>query len=146
MLAPEISRLLLVDEVLLERLAWEGVLRAAEKLATGIGPWEVRLGIWTRVVGLRAGRRYVPTWPWYTRPHRSGSSSILGRLMTAGKLDGETGRSRWNLYESQRPGRGGLWSVAPSRTALRGKTGTHEKGVLSPNEDKAEVSRQHFSY
>ena len=71
-LAPEISRLLLVDEVLLERLKWEGVLRAAEKLATGIGPWGYGWAFGPEWSG-RAGRRYVPTWPWYTRAaHQAG--------------------------------------------------------------------------
>ncbi|HET9846213.1 MAG TPA: glycerophosphodiester phosphodiesterase family protein [Nitrospira sp.] len=71
-LAPEISRLLLVDQVLLERLGWDGVLRVGEKLGTAIGPWGYGWAFgpeWSS----GAGKRYVPTWPWYTRAaHQAG--------------------------------------------------------------------------
>lgn len=98
-LAPEIPRLLLVDEVLLERLGWEGVLRAAEKLATGIGPWGYGWAFgpeWSSGVG----KPYVPTWPWYTR-----AAHQAGLLVFPWTIDG-----RWEMWMVRLAGADGIFT------------------------------------
>lgn len=71
-LAPEVPRLLLVDEVLMAKLGWDGVLKIAAEVAMGIGTWGTGWAFgpdWSQ----SAGSRYVTTWPWYTgEAHRSG--------------------------------------------------------------------------
>jgi glycerophosphoryl diester phosphodiesterase len=98
-LAPQISRLLLVDEVLLKRLAWEGVIGAAEKLATGIGPWGYGWAFgpeWSS----QAGRRYVPTWPWYTR-----AAHQAGLLVFPWTID-----ARWEMWMVRLAGADGIFT------------------------------------
>jgi glycerophosphoryl diester phosphodiesterase len=98
-LAPQISRLLLVDEVLLKRLAWEGVLGAAEKVATGIAPWGYGWAFgpeWSS----QAGRRYVPTWPWYTR-----GAHQAGLLVLPWTID-----ARWEMWMVRLAGADGIFT------------------------------------
>ncbi|HEU4501572.1 MAG TPA: glycerophosphodiester phosphodiesterase family protein [Nitrospira sp.] len=98
-LAPEISRLLLVDEALLKRLAWEGVLRVAERLATGIGPWGYGWAFgpeWSSGVG----RRYVPTWPWYTR-----AAHQAGLIVFPWTID-----DRWEMWMVRLAGADGIFT------------------------------------
>jgi glycerophosphoryl diester phosphodiesterase len=64
-LAPEVPRLLLIDEVLTEKLGWDGVLKTSAKIAMGIGTWGYAWAFgpdWSQSVT----SRYVTTWPWYT--------------------------------------------------------------------------------
>lgn len=49
-LAPQIPRILLIDEILMVNLGWNGVLKTAEEVATGLGTWGACLGAWTRMV------------------------------------------------------------------------------------------------
>jgi glycerophosphoryl diester phosphodiesterase len=98
-LVPEISRILLVDQVLLERLAWEGVLKTAEKLATGIGPWGYGWAFgpeWSS----RAWKRYVPTWPWYTR-----AAHQAGLVVIPWTID-----DRWEMWMVRLAGADGIFT------------------------------------
>ncbi len=72
LLAPETPRLLLVDDVLVDKLGWDGVMKAASESAMGIGTWGYQWASgseWSQKVG----SRYMTTWPWYTGDaHRAG--------------------------------------------------------------------------
>jgi glycerophosphoryl diester phosphodiesterase len=71
-LAPEVPRLLLVDEVLVRKLGWEGVLQTSAATAMGMGTWGYAWASgpdWSRSEMFR----YVATWPWYTsQAHKAG--------------------------------------------------------------------------
>ena len=88
-----------MDEVLLKRLAWEGVLGAAEKVATGIAPWGYGWAFgpeWSS----QAGRRYVPTWPWYTR-----AAHQAGLLVFPWTID-----ARWEMWMVRLAGADGIFT------------------------------------
>ncbi len=72
-LAPDVPRLLLVDEVMASEASWDGLVAQAAALGQGIGTWGARWALgphWSKKLG---GARYVATWPWYTgRAHRAG--------------------------------------------------------------------------
>jgi glycerophosphoryl diester phosphodiesterase len=72
MLAPQVPRILLVDEVLMKALGWDGVLKTAQDVATGLGTWGYA---WARGPdwSVSAGSRYVTRRAWYTiEAHRAG--------------------------------------------------------------------------
>jgi len=72
-LAPRTPRLLLIDEVMTGREAWEVVLRKAAEVADGIGTWGFHWAFGPDWSGRDAPTRYVMTWPWYTgQAHRAG--------------------------------------------------------------------------
>jgi len=72
LLAPDMPRLLLVDDVLIDKLGWDGVLKTATEAAMGIGTWGYQWASgseWSQKVR----SRYMTTWPWYTgEAHRAG--------------------------------------------------------------------------
>jgi len=71
-LAPHIPRILLVDEILMSKLGWDGVLETAKEIATGLGTWGYA---WARGPewSVSAGSRYVTRRAWYTiEAHRAG--------------------------------------------------------------------------
>ncbi|HET8721455.1 MAG TPA: glycerophosphodiester phosphodiesterase family protein [Nitrospira sp.] len=69
-LAPQVPRILLIDEVLMDKLGWNGVLKTAEDVATGLGTWGYA---WSRGPEWSAGSRYVTRRAWYTiEAHRAG--------------------------------------------------------------------------
>jgi len=71
-LAPHIPRILLVDEILMNKLGWDGVLETAREVATGLGTWGYA---WARGAdwSIPAGSRYVTRRAWYTiEAHRAG--------------------------------------------------------------------------
>ena len=72
LLAPDMPRLLLVDDVLMDKLGWDGVLKTATEAAMGIGTWGYQWASgseWSQKVR----SRYMTTWPWYTgEAHRAG--------------------------------------------------------------------------
>lgn len=72
-LAPQIPRVLLLDEVLLSQEGWESVLKKASDIAVGIGTWGAR-HTWGPGWSVRlVPDRYMTIWPWYTRSaHRAG--------------------------------------------------------------------------
>jgi glycerophosphoryl diester phosphodiesterase len=71
-LAPHVPRILLIDEILMGKLGWKGVLKTAEEVATGLGTWGYA---WARGPewSVSAGSRYVTRRAWYTiEAHRAG--------------------------------------------------------------------------
>jgi glycerophosphoryl diester phosphodiesterase len=71
-LAPQIPRILLVDEILMSKHGWDGVLKIAQEVATGLGTWGYA---WARGPewSVSAGSRYVTRRAWYTiEAHRAG--------------------------------------------------------------------------
>lgn len=73
-LAPEIPRLLLVDEVMVSKEGWESIVKKAAEIGAGIGTWGYRWAFGPHWSVMDAPTRYVTTWPWYTgQAHRAGS-------------------------------------------------------------------------
>lgn len=69
-LAPHTPRILLVDEILMSKLGWDGVLATAKEIATGLGTWGYA---WARGPEWSAGTRYITRRAWYTiEAHRAG--------------------------------------------------------------------------
>lgn len=72
-LAPDIPRLLLIDEVMTSRESWELVLKKAAEIGAGIGTWGYRWAFGPHWSLKDASMRYLTTWPWYTgQAHRAG--------------------------------------------------------------------------
>ncbi|MBK9451578.1 MAG: glycerophosphodiester phosphodiesterase [Bacteroidetes bacterium] len=72
-LAPDIPRLLLVDEVMTSRVGWEGVLQQATEVGEGIGTWGYHWAYGSHWSLKDTPTRHIMTWPWYTREaHRAG--------------------------------------------------------------------------
>lgn len=69
-LAPQVPRILLIDEILMSKLGWDGVLNTAQETATGLGTWGYA---WARGSEWSAGSRYITRRAWYTiEAHRAG--------------------------------------------------------------------------
>lgn len=72
-LATEIPRLLLIDEVMMSKAGWESLLKTAAEIGVGIGTWGYRWAFGPHWSVNDAPTRYVMTWPWYTgQAHRAG--------------------------------------------------------------------------
>jgi glycerophosphoryl diester phosphodiesterase len=72
-LAPEVPRLLLVDEVMASQEGWDSLVRRAARIGAGIGPWGYRWAFGPGWSVKDAPRRYMTTWPWDTgQAHRAG--------------------------------------------------------------------------
>jgi len=72
-LAPDVPRLLLIDEVMTSRESWEGLVKKAATIGAGIGTWGYRWAFGPHWSMRDAPARYVATWPWYTgQAHRAG--------------------------------------------------------------------------
>lgn len=72
-LAPDIPRLLLIDEVMTSRDGWEGILKKATEVGAGIGTWGYRWAFGPHWSLKDAPTRHIMTWPWYTgKAHRAG--------------------------------------------------------------------------
>jgi glycerophosphoryl diester phosphodiesterase len=72
-LAPDIPRLLLIDEVMANRATWEGLVAKAAELGHGIGTWGYRWAFGPHWSIRDVPARYLATWPWYTgQAHRAG--------------------------------------------------------------------------
>lgn len=72
-LAPEVPRLLLIDEVMLSEAGWESLLKTASEIGMGIGTWGYRWAFGPQWSVKDAPTRYVMTWPRYTgQAHRAG--------------------------------------------------------------------------
>lgn len=73
LLAPEVPRLLLIDEVMLSKAGWESLLKTAAEIGMGIGTWGYRWASGPHWSIKDAPTRYLMTWPWYTgQAHRAG--------------------------------------------------------------------------
>ena len=72
-LAAEVPAVLLIDEVMMRKEGWDGLLREAQQLGVGIGTWGYEWAHGPDWSAQHAPRRYVTTWPWYTSAaHRAG--------------------------------------------------------------------------
>lgn len=72
-LAPDIPRLLLIDEVRAGKESWELLLKRAAAIGAGIGTWGSRWAFSPHWSTKAAPLRYMTTWPWYTgQAHRAG--------------------------------------------------------------------------
>ncbi|MGH7165726.1 MAG: glycerophosphodiester phosphodiesterase family protein [Nitrospiraceae bacterium] len=107
-LAPQVPRILLVDEVLMNTIGWEEILNKASQVAAGIGTWGYR---WSRDPEWSvkdAPKRYLITWPWYTgRAHRA------GLLVHPWTID-----DRWEMWMVSLAGADGVFTNRPD-LALR---------------------------
>ncbi len=107
-LAPQVPRVLLVDEVLMKTNGWEGILTKASQVAAGIGTWGYR---WSRDREWSvkdAPKRYLITWPWYT-----GQGHRAGLLVYPWTID-----YRWELWMVSLAGADGVFTNRPD-LALR---------------------------
>ena len=99
LLAPQVPRILLVDETLMEKLSWEGILKTSTEFATGIGTWGHRWSSgpdWSQ----QAPSRYVTTWPWYT-----GDAHRAGLLVHPWTID-----DRWEMWMVMVAGADGMFT------------------------------------
>lgn len=72
-LAPDIPRLLLIDEVMTGKEGWDLLLKKASGIGAGIGTWGHRWAFGPHWSSGSAPMRYLTTWPWYTgQAHRAG--------------------------------------------------------------------------
>ena len=120
-LAPEIPRLLLIDEVMTGRKTWDGLLAQAADISQGIGTWGFRWAYGPHWSFGAAPSRYVTTWPWYTgQAHRAGLFvhcwTVDDRwemwMVSLGGADGIfTNRTElaMNVYHQHLPDLDGLW-------------------------------------
>lgn len=102
-LAPQVPRVLLVDEVLMKTNGWEGILGKASQVAAGIGTWGYR---WSRDPEWSvkdAPTRYLITWPWYT-----GQGHRAGLLVHPWTID-----DRWELWMVSLSGADGVFTNRP---------------------------------
>lgn len=73
LLAPEVPRLLLIDEVMMSTTGWESLLKVATEIGMGIGTWGYRWSSGPHWSVKDVPTRYLMTWPWYTgQAHRAG--------------------------------------------------------------------------
>jgi glycerophosphoryl diester phosphodiesterase len=72
-LAPNVPRLLLIDEVMTSKAGWDELLLKAAAIGPGIGTWGYRWAHGPDWSLEAAPDRYVTTWPWRTgEAHRAG--------------------------------------------------------------------------
>lgn len=72
-LAPHVPRLLLLDEIMVDREGFDAVMKTASEVGSGVGTWGVRWAFSPNWSVAAAPRRYLTTWPWHTgRAHRAG--------------------------------------------------------------------------
>lgn len=72
-LAPQVPRLLLVDEVAVSQAGWPALLTRASEVAMGIGTWGYRRAYGPDWSVAHAPTRYLTTWPWQIgQAHRAG--------------------------------------------------------------------------
>ena len=102
-LAAEVPAVLLIDEVMMRKEGWDGLLRQAQQLGVGIGTWGYR---WARGPDWsvqHAPRRYVTTWPRYT-----GAAHRAGLLVYPWAID-----ARWEMWMAHLAGADGIFTNRP---------------------------------
>ena len=107
-LAPQVPATLLIDEAMMRKDGWEGVLRRAKQVAVGIGTWGYR---WSRDPGWSikdAPNRYFIVWPWYT-----GQAHRAGLLVHPWTID-----DRWEMRMVSLFGADGLFTNRPDLALL----------------------------
>jgi glycerophosphoryl diester phosphodiesterase len=104
-LAPDVPRLLLIDEVMASQEGWEPLLNTAAEIGAGIGTWGYRWASSPQWSTRNAPTRYMTTWPWYTgRAHRA------GLFVHCWTID-----DRWEMWLVRLGGADGIFT---NRTAL----------------------------
>jgi len=72
-LAPHVPRLLLLDEIMVDREGLDALMKTASEVGSGVGTWGVRWAFSPNWSVAAAPGRYLTTWPWHTgRAHRAG--------------------------------------------------------------------------
>ncbi|HJT19849.1 MAG TPA: glycerophosphodiester phosphodiesterase family protein [Nitrospira sp.] len=72
-LAPQVPRLLLIDEVMVAKDGWDAIIKKAASVGMGIGTWGYQWAYGAEWSKTDVPARYVMTWPWYTgQAHRAG--------------------------------------------------------------------------
>ena len=107
-LAPQVPATLLIDEAMMTKDGWDGVLRSAKHVAVGIGTWGYR---WSRDPGWSikdAPNRYFIVWPWYT-----GQAHRAGLLVHPWTID-----DRWEMWMVSLFGADGFFTNRPDLALL----------------------------
>ena len=107
-LAPQVPGVLLIDETMMRKDGWDGLLRTANRVADGIGTWGYQ---WSRdpAWSLKdAPKRYLTTWPWYT-----GSAHRAGLLVHPWAVD-----EYWEMWTVSTLGADGFFTDRPELALL----------------------------
>ena len=107
-LAPQVPATLLIDEAMMRKEGWDGILRSAKQVAVGIGTWGYR---WSRDPGWSvkdAPDRYLTVWPWYT-----GQAHRAGLLVHPWTID-----DRWEMWMVSLFGADGFFTNRPDLALL----------------------------
>ena len=107
-LAPQVPATLLIDEAMMRKVGWDGVLRSAKQVAVGIGTWGYR---WSRDPNWSvkdAPNRYLIIWPWYI-----GQAHRAGLLVHPWAID-----DRWEMWMVSLFGADGLFTNRPDLALL----------------------------
>jgi glycerophosphoryl diester phosphodiesterase len=107
-LAPQVPGTLLIDEAMVRKDGWDGVLRSAKQVAAGIGTWGYR---WSRDPNWSiedAPNRYLIVWPWYT-----GQAHRAGLLVHPWTID-----DRWEMWMVSLFGADGFFTNRPDLALL----------------------------
>ena len=119
-LAPNVPRLLLIDEVMTSRDTWEGLLRKAAGIGSGIGTWGRRWASGPDWSEKAAPKRYVTTGPWYT-----GQAHRAGLFVHAWTID-----DRWELWTLRLWGADGVFTNRPEVALASYGRGTRDLDSL----------------
>ena len=102
-LAPDIPRLLLIDEVMTSKAGWDGILNKATEVGTGIGTWGSRWAFGPHWSLKDAPTRQIMTWPWYT-----GEAHRAGLFVHPWTID-----DRWEMWMVRLGGADGIFTNRP---------------------------------
>lgn len=102
-LAPEVPRLLLIDEVMTSREGWKDLLNQAVKVGAGIGTWGYHWAYGPDWSIKDAPTRYLATWPWYT-----GQAHRAGLFVHPWTID-----DRWEIWMVRLSGADGVFTNRP---------------------------------
>ncbi len=107
-LAPQVPATLLIDEAMMRKEGWDGILMSAKQVAFGIGTWGYH---WSRDPGWSvkdAPDRYLTVWPWYT-----GQAHRAGLLVHPWTID-----DRWEMWMVSFFGADGFFTNRPDLALL----------------------------
>ena len=99
---------LLIDEAMMRKEGWDGILMSAKQVAFGIGTWGYH---WSRDPGWSvkdAPNRYLTVWPWYT-----GQAHRAGLLVHPWTID-----DRWEMWMVSFFGADGFFTNRPDLALL----------------------------
>ena len=98
--APQVPRLLLVDEVAVGQAGWPALLTRASEVAMGIGLWGHRWAYGPEWSAAHAPTRYLATWPW-----RIGQAHRAGLFVHPWTID-----DRWEMWMVRLGGADGIFT------------------------------------